>query len=72
MEIVGYGINIAYKSVPFERVATFDDENIAKEFYNLLLISWENKIGAKIELERIYECSDGYGYEYEVILKNYL
>lgn len=68
-KVAGYGINISYHNTSFERVATFNDENIAKEFYNLLLASEEIKCGSKIDLEKIYECKDGY--EYEVILSNY-
>lgn len=69
MKVVGYGINISHKNTPFERVATFNDENIAKAFYHSLLASEEIKLGSKIDLEKIYEGQDGY--EYEIILSNY-
>ena len=68
-KVVGYGINISHKNASFERVATFNDENVAKAFYHSLLVSEEIKSGAKIDLEKIYEVKDGY--EYEVMLKNY-
>jgi hypothetical protein len=69
IEVVGYGINISNKNTLFERLATFNDENIAKAFYHLLLASEEIKLGSKIDLEKIYEGQDGY--EYEIILSNY-
>lgn len=68
-KVVGYGINISHKNESFERVSTFNDENVAKAFYHSLLVSDEIKSGAKIDLEKIYEVKDGY--EYEVMLKNY-
>lgn len=68
-KVVGYGINISHKNASFERVATFNDENVAKAFYHSLLVSEEIKSGAKIDLEKIYEVKDGY--EYEVMQKNY-
>lgn len=68
-KVVGYGINISYHNTSFERVVTFNDENIAKEFYHSLALSEEVKLGARIELEKIYELKEGY--DYEVILKNY-
>ena len=68
-KVVGYGINMSYHNTSFERVATFNDENIAKEFYHALALSEEVKLGARIEIETIYEVTDGF--EYEVILKNY-
>lgn len=68
-KVVGYGINISYHNTSFERVATFNDENIAKEFYHALELSEEVKLGARIEIEIIYELKEGY--EYEVMLKNY-
>lgn len=69
MKVVGYGINISYGNDSFERVATFNDENVAKTFYNLLLQSEEIKFGAIIDLEKIYEVKGDY--EYEVVLQNY-
>lgn len=68
-KVVGYGINVSYNSNPFERVATFNDENIAKEFYRLLTSSEEIKLGARIDLEKIYEVNGDY--EYEEVLCNY-
>jgi hypothetical protein len=68
-KIVGYGINISHKDTSFERVATFNDENVAKAFYHSLESSEEVKLGAKIDLEKIYEVNGEY--EYKVMLKNY-
>lgn len=69
MKVAGYGINIAYKDSAFERVASFNDEITARAFYHALSLSKEVKLGAKIDLEKIYEVNCEY--EYKVVLKNY-
>ena len=52
-KVVGYGINISHKNASFERVATFNDENVAKAPY----IRSDLHHSITVQTEFLEECS---------------
>lgn len=70
MELVkAYGINIKHNdTLGFERLATFDNYNIACGAYQMILCSQEAEY-ATIELEEITVLENG-DFEYRTIIQN--
>lgn len=67
--IKAYGINIKHNdTLGFERLATFDNYNIACEVYQMILCSQEAEY-ATIELEEISVLESG-DFEYRTITQN--